>query len=308
MKFLPDDVCHKVCMDTGCSVTLINRKWLQANKPELPIRTMAKPLPIRGIRTGKVHSQEYVVLTMYFPGIDSKNGKDVLAKISREAHLTDDLAAKLLIGTDILVPKKVDIMISKKTGHIGSCGIDIKLEATPKKGIAKSPVCVIAGITIPPFASIAILIHHTATAEDRDLLFEPDDTPVTLFVQLANKDMKSVLARNDTNKLVLLPRNFRLGNLMDIDYDNGFPVLNADVIKLAIRMPKISPSQIPTDHSDEARPLESKHYTGATIYKDPSTAQAFADLLDKFPNTLFKDKGFVYLPKDKWIKIDLRLN
>jgi len=62
---------------------------------------------------------------MYFPGIDPKNKKQVLAKISREAYLTDDLAARLLIGTDILVPKKVDIMISKKTGHIGSCGIDV---------------------------------------------------------------------------------------------------------------------------------------------------------------------------------------
>jgi hypothetical protein len=119
---------------------------------------------------------------MYFLSIDPKNGKDVLAKISRKAHLTDNLIAKLLISIDILVPKKVNIIISKKISHIRSCGIDIKLKATPKKGIAKSLICVIARITIPPFASIAILIYYTATAKDKDLLFEPDNTLVTLFV------------------------------------------------------------------------------------------------------------------------------
>jgi hypothetical protein len=96
--------------------------------------------------------------------------------------LTNNLIAKLLISTDILVPKKVNIIISKKISHIKSYKIDIKLKATLKKGIAKLLVCVIARITIPPFASIAILIYYTAIAKDKDLLFEPDNTLVTLFI------------------------------------------------------------------------------------------------------------------------------
>jgi hypothetical protein len=106
----------------------------------------------------------------------------VLAKISYKAHLTDDLAIKLLISTDILVLKKVNIIISKKTSHIRSCKIDIKLKATPKKGIAKSLICVIARIIIPLFAFIAILIYYTAIAKDKDLLFKPDNTLITLFI------------------------------------------------------------------------------------------------------------------------------
>ena len=96
--------------------------------------------------------------------------------------MIDDLAAKLLISTNILVFKKIDIIISKKISYIRSCGIDIKLKAMLKKGIAKLLVCVIIGITILPFAFIAILIYYIAIAEDRDLLFEPDNTLVTLFV------------------------------------------------------------------------------------------------------------------------------
>jgi hypothetical protein len=96
--------------------------------------------------------------------------------------LTNNLAIKLLISINILVPKKVDIIISKKARYIRSYKIDIKLKATPKKGIAKLLVCVIARIIIPLFAFIAILIYYTAIAEDKDLLFEPDNTLVTLFI------------------------------------------------------------------------------------------------------------------------------
>jgi hypothetical protein len=96
--------------------------------------------------------------------------------------LTNDFAAKLLISIDILVFKKMDIIISKKISYIKSCGIDIKLKAIPKKGIAKLLVYIIARIIISLFAFIAILIYYIAIAKDKDLLFEPDNTLVTLFV------------------------------------------------------------------------------------------------------------------------------
>jgi len=106
----------------------------------------------------------------------------MLAKISYKAYLTNNLIIKLLISTNILVLKKVNIIIFKKISYIRSCEIDIKLKATPKKGIAKSLIYVIARITILPFVSIAILIYYIAIAKDKDLLFEPNNTLITLFV------------------------------------------------------------------------------------------------------------------------------
>jgi hypothetical protein len=96
--------------------------------------------------------------------------------------LTNDLIIKLLISTNVLILKKVNIIISKKTSYIKSYKIDIKLKAILKKGIAKSLIYIIARITIPLFAFIAIPIYYIAIAEDKDLLFKPDNTLVTLFV------------------------------------------------------------------------------------------------------------------------------
>ena len=106
----------------------------------------------------------------------------MLAKISYKAYLTDNLIIKLFISTNILVPKKVNIIISKKISYIRSCKINIKLKATPKKGIAKSLICVIARIIILLFTFIAILIYYIIIAKDKDLLFKPDNTLVTLFI------------------------------------------------------------------------------------------------------------------------------
>jgi hypothetical protein len=96
--------------------------------------------------------------------------------------LINDLIAKLLISTNILILKKVNIIISKKTSYIKSYKIDIKLKAILKKGIAKFLVYIIARITILPFAFIVIPIYYIAIAEDKDLLFKPDNTLVTLFI------------------------------------------------------------------------------------------------------------------------------
>jgi len=106
----------------------------------------------------------------------------MLAKISYKAYLTNNLIIKLLISTDILVFKKVNIIIFKKISYIKSYKIDIKHKATLKKGIAKSLIYVIARITILLFAFIAILIYYIAIAKDKDLLFELDNTLITLFI------------------------------------------------------------------------------------------------------------------------------
>jgi hypothetical protein len=68
-----------------------------------------------------------------------------------------------------------------------------------------------------------------------------------------------------------LPRNFCLKNLIDIDYNNGFLVLNANVIKLATQVLKTLSLQIPGNDNIKGL-LETRHHTGATIYSNLITA------------------------------------
>jgi hypothetical protein len=62
-------------------------------------------------------------------------------------------------------------------------------------------------------------------------------------------------------------QNFYLKNLININYNNGFLVLNVNIIKLAIQVLKTPNLQIPGNNNIK-RLLKTRHYTGATIYSN----------------------------------------
>ena len=56
------------------------------------------------------------------------SSKEVLAKITREIYLTNNPVVKLFISIDIIVPKNINIIISKKLKHIRSYSTNITIE------------------------------------------------------------------------------------------------------------------------------------------------------------------------------------
>jgi hypothetical protein len=75
---------------------------------------MASPISVRGLGTSKHPSDEYAIVPMYFPGKD-KDGNPVMAKITREVHLVDDLKANMLIGNDLIGPVEIAINVASKS-------------------------------------------------------------------------------------------------------------------------------------------------------------------------------------------------
>ena len=88
----------------------------------------------------------------------------------------------LLIRTNIIVLENIDIIISKKLGYIRSYSINILVEVSQKKSVPKSLVYIIIRLTILVFALIIILVHYLVVIKDKDLLFESNKTPITLFI------------------------------------------------------------------------------------------------------------------------------
>ena len=72
---------------------------------------MALPILVRGISSNYYSTNEYILLEIYFLG--TRNSMDVRAKITREVYLVDGLKVKMLLGTNIIGPEKIDIITSK---------------------------------------------------------------------------------------------------------------------------------------------------------------------------------------------------
>jgi hypothetical protein len=66
---------------------------------------------------------KYVITTLRILGTD-KDGL-VEAVIACELYVVNCLDANILVGTDIMLPKKIDILLLDKILRISTCNVDV---------------------------------------------------------------------------------------------------------------------------------------------------------------------------------------
>ncbi len=89
-----------VCLDTGYTMTIIDRAFLKANRSDCEIHRIDVSLSLRGIGSKTYQSNEYVVIPFYIPGYIDEEIQliEIIAKI----HIVDHLNVKILIGIDVI--------------------------------------------------------------------------------------------------------------------------------------------------------------------------------------------------------------
>ncbi|TAQ84474.1 hypothetical protein B7494_g7190 [Chlorociboria aeruginascens] len=291
-----------ICIDTGCSLSLIDEAWLLKCIPDVKIRTMATPIMVRGISNLKHPTSKYVIIPFYLQGNDS------YACITREIHLVNDLQAKMLIGVDILAPEGIDICISTRTATISHCGnLEVPLQVMQHGPRVQRAVLAQKALTVPPRSHAVIPIHHIALPE-RNFLFEPADTGLTMYAHLVNHEMSGVVAQNDSDVPVQIQRNLRLGLVGEFDFDSFFVCSpdddqHHDMEALAKKFP--GPSRTFKVTGDKSK--ETVLPNGATVHGTDVQVAAYTSLLAEFAD-MFNDSQCVDLPEEEWMKIELKHN
>ena len=332
-----------ICLDTGCSVSLVDRQFLMKNLPDVEMFRMKSPISVRGIGANKHQTDEYVVLPIYLPG--KKQNEDVMAMISpREIHIVDQLKAQMLVGNDILQPEKIDILTSSSMALIGSCDVLVPIELKAKDSRSVNyPIHAVSTIVVPPKTTSMIPIHSVQGLPDRDFFFEPENASLSLYAHLADSSMPAIIAKNDSNDAIKVPRNLRLGHIFEADFDNCLHITTGqqDVTDLATRAPKshhndswikrvfnkvVTTSAIAllaTSLTPSPTPPSAPSISVSTQPKDISVMPSAEDyvmhnsitvynnvpelrqVVDEFP-TLWQEGGFADLPEQDWMRIPLR--
>src|SRR5436190_8957021 len=208
---------------------------------------MATPLRINGISGNQHTTSEYVVATLRIPGQD-KNGP-AEAVITRELHIVDKLEANMLIGMDIMVPEKMDILLSRKILQVGTCNVEVPVQVRVPPGFQQQlhPIHAKTTTVVPPYSVATIPIHSLsaiATALNQDFLFEPKELDhVSLFSHIINSSTEGILVKNSTSIPIKIPRNTRLGHLQELGVEQGlsasaFLATEDDLVTLAERPPR----------------------------------------------------------------------
>ncbi|KAL3428067.1 hypothetical protein PVAG01_01576 [Phlyctema vagabunda] len=315
---------ESVCFDSGCSATTMSREFFQRQCPNIPIRTMARPMALTGI--GSDHSSsEYAIVDIRVAGTDAQG--PVEAVLRHEVHIIDKMKVNMLVGTDVMVPEKIDLLFSKNEMHIGSCGTTVPVQVRHKapQGQNFRPVHIKSSTVIPPRGMVTVPIHAIPQG-DRDFLFEPDDVDVvTLYSTIVDDSTSTMLVKNTSDKPVQLQRNMRIGRLYEMEDEHGLTatafagssIEPEDIVAMSEKPPRqMSPywfvKALSALHNTEAElpvvPKDNENLlpNGVTVYGEQPALNKLSRIVAEFPK-LWEDSGaFVDIPEDEWMKIPLR--
>ena len=225
-----DGKLAKVCADTGCTMSLIDRKYLLEAKPDATIHKTKQPIRVHGIGDKLHDSSEYTELDFYVAGT-LPDQSPAIAHFRREIHLVDDLRAHALLGADILGPEQVILDMGKRTITFPACSnLTASMELTPKGQRIVRAVRSASKITIPPHTCLAVpvKIRGQSLPADRDYSFEPKQDFQQLgpeggfFNHITDAHLAAVQVRNATNKPVILPKHAKVGMLRDFEEEGCY--------------------------------------------------------------------------------------
>lgn len=311
---------YESCFDTGCTMSLIDRTFLDQIIKEEGLGIEIKrtsPIKVRGLGTREHDVCEYAVIPMYVPNQDGTN----VALIRREIHIVNDLSAKALIGIDIMKPKGIILDTNKDLVTIGSCdSLQVPLSMIAKGSRTNTVVLSKAQYAVSAHAFMTVPIKDMALPNDRDLIFGTEQLDaLTLSAHTVDHNLTHIVVRNDTDLPAILPRHTRLSRVLEYEAAECFQI-DAKHTTLADKLPKKDRSKFWVKRAFQGllgtaaafsaatapNDTETVHVTGAIIYGSITTAtQAISDVVKAFPN-LWKDTGNVInVPEDQYMEIPL---
>ena len=161
------------------------------------------------------------------------------ALIKREAFIVDNLRAKMLIGMNILAFKDIDLIISTRSNYIDSCRIKFELVVISPRSFIKQSVMLDKPVSILAKAYIIISIERCELSSDNYMFELADECSIALFASLVNSFFYAILARNNFNELVHLPRKLHIRSIRDLKVDEYYYLsASEETYELIIKLSK----------------------------------------------------------------------
>ena len=321
---------NTLCADSGCVMSLVDRKFLKKYSPTSEISTMPTSVRVKGVGDKLHDANQYTNIDVYIPTL---NG--CIAHFRREFHIVDGLDAHALIGTDILYPEGWVLEFPTEEAILThNLNIRIRLQVVARDDEIQRTVFSKEAITIPPHHKAVIPltgVKGPLILPLRDFVFEPSSLRCNLFAALMNNETKGILAENDTAYPITIKKHTKLGRVHETQVDNLnlIPSEATEQIQLlASRSSKmswkrtvlkgvlaaaaaysLSPNSLASPAPISASTTFSKQETrlpnGITVYGDTKPSSAITSVVDEFL-PLWQDRGQqAKVPEEEQMEIPL---
>ena len=227
-----------VCIDTGCTMSLIDRQWLLKLLPTAVIQRTQTSVKVRGIEDREHDSSEYTTIDLYIPGSSNTAGEPSIVQIKREVHIVDHLRARMLIGADILGPEGMVPDLQNRRLLIGSCKMTVPITCIPPKSRVNRNASTFAVTVLPAFAVTPVPFKLKGVSKllrDRDFSFQPHTISTVdlgaeggVMAHVLDADIAVVHVRNATDQTVRLPKHTKLGRITDFEEEGCYHLHASD--------------------------------------------------------------------------------
>ncbi|RKF74956.1 hypothetical protein GcM1_236010 [Golovinomyces cichoracearum] len=233
-KIIENCLPQDICLDTGCTMSLIDEEFLIQQSPQAKVMSLVRAIPVSGIGKNVHYCDKFVRLTIFFPG------ETKIAAIEAEFHLFKNLAAKMLVGTDILASHGIIIDLNSgiaKTTSREDITISVSIHSKGSRtlSILKSAqnVNIIPGqytrVPIPPQKNLPT---------NRDFLLEPYAAPrVAVYSHIVDHQKNEIQVYNPTSYPVKINKNTKLGLIVEFEF-NGCFLAKPEPDSLTARTPR----------------------------------------------------------------------
>ena len=161
-------------------------------------------------------TNDYCILDLYIPG--KINSKISVAHIRQKVHIVDNLKAKMLMGTDILGPKEMCVLLIK-----GCRGLiaNIKVKAKANVDICHAVHSQKKVIILPKsLTKIPVELRTKQCLPDIDHLFKPNLPGA--YAHIVDAIIPFVYIENNGDTVRILPRHSNLGTIVEYNVDSCY--------------------------------------------------------------------------------------
>ena len=158
---------------------------------------------MRRIKNDIYEINKYIIYKIYLSNNKNKNERIVIIKtISKEIYLINKLVVDILLKNNILILKEINLLFLKKIAYINNYNINILIEIYLKESLIRRVINLKKVFIISLYSNVTIIIYYLNLLDYNFLFKSRKNSILFLYIKLINKDIKAILIKNNSNKLI----------------------------------------------------------------------------------------------------------
>ena len=201
MKF--DKIINIIYADSKTSIIIINRKLKKRDLSNAHTYLIIILARVREIKNDIYEINKYIIYKIYLFDRKNKNEYIVIIKtISREIYLVNKLVVDILLKNNILILKEINLLFLKEIAYIDNYNINIFIEIYLKESLIRRVINLKKIFIISLYLNVIITIYYL-NLFNRNFLFKSRENSIlSLYIKLINKNIKAILIKNNSNKSI----------------------------------------------------------------------------------------------------------